>query len=249
MGKYYPGMPDDYNFRQIFDTAVQGTVDSFGNLVLSGSSADAVAVAARPPEYAFYRLPAPQKMRGQTVYVRDIGIDGSYWFSNGVRWAPLHGGRIVLANQTYQVDDATDATTSNIVLMRYTAPPLLFAENSTLVLDAKASWPGSTTQKNLRAYIGTSQWATTNNGGSATILSAKWSGLSLQNRNSAFAQIGEAAGTAGGQAQQAAAFLTTTANTHTGYREITIQANWSTAGAGSNKIILESARLELVWGA
>lgn len=49
MPTYYPGMPKEYTFQQIFNNAVIGDKDANGNLILSTSSAAAVGSASGGP--------------------------------------------------------------------------------------------------------------------------------------------------------------------------------------------------------
>ena len=197
---------------------------------------------------AWRHLPSPYLAIGRSIYVRDVGIGGSVWRSDGTQWVPEHGGLIVLAHQAWQCDAATDATTNERELFSYILPPMLWGANSVLQVSAKASWPGSTTVKNLSLYIDSTRVALTTNGGSASVLSAKWEGLELNARlDNLTSQIGEANDSSGDNARQTVAFNTAAANP-TNYREISIRGSWGTAGAGTNKITLESAMLVLAWG-
>jgi hypothetical protein len=198
--------------------------------------------------YSWNTLPSPYTTNGLTLYVRDVGIGGSVWRSDGTQWVPANGGQIVLAHQAWQCDAATDSTTNEVELFSYILPPLLWGANSTLQVSAKASWPGSSTVKNLSLYLDSTRLALTTNGGNASVVSAKWEGLELNARlDNLSSQIGEANDSSGDNARQTVAFNTSSANP-TSYREISIRGSWGTAGAGSNKITLESAMLILAWG-
>lgn len=196
---------------------------------------------------AWRTLPPPYLAMGRSVYLRDIGIGGSMWRSDGTQWVPSHGGLIVLAHQAWKCDASTDANTNETELFSYILPPMLWGQNSTLLVSAKASWPGSAAVKNLSLYIDSTRVALTSSA-SASVVSAKWEGLEISSRLDNFtSQLAEANGSSGDNAQQTAAFNTAATNP-TSYREISIRGSWGTAGAGSNKITLESAMLALAWG-
>ena len=192
-------------------------------------------------------MPAPYAYAGQSVFVRDVGVAGSMWRSNGTSWAPEQSGVIVLAHQTWPSTDATDAGTTPVRLFSYIVPPLLFAPGSTLIVSAKAKWPGVAVARTLGLYFGAAQFASATSS-SGTCLGTKVEGWEIhagQVDVSVF--LGEAAGTAGDNAVQTAA-LATASTGNDAYREISLRGIWGTAGDGSNVITLESARLELAWG-
>lgn len=191
--------------------------------------------------------PQPYAYQYRQIYFQDVGVNGSLWWSDGTRWIPASGAPIVLATQNYAADDCLDSGTGEVFMFRYTVPPFLMAENFALQLYCKASWPGSTATKNLRAYIGAAQVAVVNSGGSASVLGTRWDGITISNQNNIASQLGEAASVAGATSQQTANNQTATANMAT-YRDVSIRANWSATGTGTNRITLQWARLELVCG-
>jgi hypothetical protein len=118
---------------------------------------------------------------------------------------------------------------------------------STLIVSAKAKWPGLAVSRTLGLYFGSAQFASATSS-SGTCLGTKVEGWEIhagQVDVSVF--LGEAAGTAGDNAVQTAA-LATASTSNDAYREISLRGAWGTASGGSNVITLESARLELAWG-
>lgn len=195
--------------------------------------------------WSWSRLPDARLYAGESLFCRDLGVHGALATSNGVRWGI--GGPIVLSSATYAVDDCTDVNTSDVVMHRCLIPPFLMQDRYSLLVSARAEWPGSTTTKTLKLFISSGQVGLTNNGGSASVLGAKWENMRISNLNGMLNQLGEAGGSAGVWAQQSAAFLTGAANTQT-YFEASIRAAWGTAGAGSNRITLRSCEFVITPG-
>lgn len=197
--------------------------------------------------FSWYNLPEPYAYKGQSVFIRDVGIGGSMWRSTGTRWVPEQSGLVVLAHQTWASTDATDSSTTPVKLFSYIVPPLLFAPGSTLIVSAKAKWPGLSVARTLGLYFGAAQFASATSS-SNTCVGTKVEGWEIhagQTDVSVF--LGEAAATAGDNQVQTAALATVSTGNNT-YREISLRGIWGTADTGSNVITLEYARLELAWG-
>lgn len=195
--------------------------------------------------WSWARLPDPRLYAGVSFFCRDLGVHGAWATSNGVRWGI--SGPIVLSSATYAMDDCTDANTNDVVMHRCFIPPFLMQDRYSLLVSAKAEWPGNTTTKNLKLFISNGQVGLTTNGGNASVLGAKWECMRISNLNGTLTQLGEAGGSAGVWSQQTSAFQTGAANTQT-YFEASIRASWGTAGSGTQKITLRSAEFVITPG-
>lgn len=60
--------------------------------------------------FTFATLPSAPDYAGFRVFVSDIGINGSVWYSNGTRWLPV-GGRVVLYRSTTPITFSTATET------------------------------------------------------------------------------------------------------------------------------------------
>lgn len=198
-------------------------------------------------ESSFYNIPSAFANKGRSIFVRDVGINGSVWRSDGTRWAPVHGDRITLAQQNYACNDCLDSGTTIVPLFHCHVPINLFTENSSIRLSFKSSWTGDAAIKNLGAYLGNTLWWTYTTGVDATNLGFETS-IDLSARNSPSSLIGEPASAAGGSGKQTVAATLITGDNLKAYKEVSVRANFSVAGASTKRIVLESARLEFIYG-
>jgi len=165
------------------------------------------------PIYSWKDLPPPHAYVGDVI-VRDIGVRHSRWTSDGTSWQPSSGSDILLDAQNYDVDFLDDRTTEQVVY-EYVIPPWLIRENWSIEIEAKVTYPAFATAvtRGLRLYLGSAQMGSVNNGGATGIVTSKWHGVAVSNRNSMTSQIGEASGFAGvGGQQSGQAFAVTTAD-------------------------------------
>jgi hypothetical protein len=162
-------------------------------------------------------------------------------------WQPAQGSAIELDAQLFDVT-FTDDKTSEQVLWEYTLPPGLLRENWSIELETKCTFGAFATAvtRGLRLYLGSAQMAGINNGGSTSVVTSKWHGVAVDNRNSFSSQIGEAAGFAGVGAQQSGvSFQTTTADLRSNYRTLQLRGYVLTLGSGTMSNTLHSVRCRL----
>lgn len=43
------------------------------------------------PSYTWTTKPDPANSNLQTIFISDVGVGGSFWYSNGVKWRPVNG--------------------------------------------------------------------------------------------------------------------------------------------------------------
>ena len=148
--------------------------------------------------------------------------------------------------QSFDVAFADDKTSEQVVY-EYHLPPWLLRENWSVEIETKCTFPAFATAvtRGLRLYLGSAQLAAVNNGGSTSVVTTKWHGVSVGNRNSMTSQIGEANGYAGVAAQQSAVpFTTTTADTRK-YTTLQLRGYVLTLGSGSMVNLVHSVVLKL----
>lgn len=62
------------------------------------------------PSYLWTQLPSATGRTGLKVYVTDVGVGGSYWYSDGTRWRAV-GGQVVLKHLNTQPANTASAET------------------------------------------------------------------------------------------------------------------------------------------
>jgi hypothetical protein len=84
-----------------------GVYFAIGNNVVTLNSL--APITTQPSSIAFVTTwaarPSAATYTARTLFVMDVGIGGSYWFSDGVKWRPV-GGRVTLKNLTTEVSNS-----------------------------------------------------------------------------------------------------------------------------------------------
>ena len=89
--------------------------------------------------YTWATKPLPSALTGQ-IYISDIGVGGSYWYSDGSKWRPV-GGRVTLKNT---LTDVTNATVQKVVLDYATLPAGLVSDGDVLAVSFVKERTGGT---------------------------------------------------------------------------------------------------------
>lgn len=89
--------------------------------------------------YTWQTKPAPSALTGQ-IYISDIGIGGSYWYSDGSKWRPV-GGRVTLRNALTVISNSGAA---KVVMDYATLPAGLFADGDLIHIHVVKDRTGGT---------------------------------------------------------------------------------------------------------
>lgn len=130
-----------------------------------------------------FALNAASYNPGQIFHVTDVGVGGSYWYSNGVRWRAVNGA-LWLVNLASDV--AHDGTTSQLKLAEVTIPAGLIQQGDMLEqhisIDATAGGSTASVYTRLGTAGTTADNAVGGTNGTSPILSQPagsnvWAGL------------------------------------------------------------------------
>lgn len=105
---------------------------------------------------------------GYSAYISDVGLGGSIWLSDGVKWRPC-GGRVTLKNLTAEV---TNSGAAKIVLDYATCPTALIYDGDIIEIDYSLEHSGADSNA-TDILIGT---VSTTLGTSTTLINAQPSG-------------------------------------------------------------------------
>lgn len=92
-------------------------------------------------------IPPASSATGEIVYVSNIGVNGSYWLSNGSVWRPVNG-EVTLAQSGASV--SLTGTTTQTVLATYTLPGGLMTTYSQIEITCLWSHTNSANAKTPR---------------------------------------------------------------------------------------------------
>jgi hypothetical protein len=169
--------------------------------MLRGAGASSAQVAALQAQitalesgysttWAVLATMTPSSYTGQKWFVSDVGINGSFWRSNGVTWE-LIGGSVVLSANAVSVN--VTGTTAETAFYTVTIPAGLLGANGRLLLTSKTTITGSTNAKTFRARFGNGLSgdvvATTAQTTAANVTINFFEIPVVENRNSASSQI------------------------------------------------------------
>ena len=90
--------------------------------------------------YTWATKPLPSALTGQ-IYISDIGVGGSYWYSDGSKWRPV-GGRVTLKNTLV---DVTNNGAAKVVMDYATIPAGLVADGDLLTVSCIKERTGGVT--------------------------------------------------------------------------------------------------------
>ena len=124
---------------------------------VNGSPAVPATLAAALVQFAasvctWATLPSASASLQRTVFVTDVGVGGSHWYSDGSRWRPV-GGRVTLKNA---ISSSSNNTTTKTVLDYAVIPAGLWADGDLLEVDfVKERTGGTSDTDNTDVLIGT----------------------------------------------------------------------------------------------
>ena len=151
-----------------------------------------VATPAISPISAWAARPAAIAATGQAVLAPDVGVGGSFWYSNGTAWVPMSNPLVLAHKFSNARMDASVGPSTDVLLDSYTIPAYVLGPSSALRITAAFSFPGSGTASKapqVKAYFGTATYAA----GFTTLLDSRGQfatqksfllTVTLQNRNS-----------------------------------------------------------------
>jgi hypothetical protein len=102
------------------------------------------------PVLTFATLPASYPV-GQPVFVSNIGVGGSAWYSNGTLWKPV-GGQVLLSSLDAAI---TGLTNSEVISHQYLIPAALLQVGDRIEVKTGLSKSGTTDTGALRIRVGT----------------------------------------------------------------------------------------------
>lgn len=133
-----------------------------GNTLLSGSNN--ISGHLTVPTCTWATRPNATNNAGETVFISDVGIQGSYWFTKNNDWFPVNGS-VVLYMTAVQNTAANANSTSQIFILTNTLPARILGSNGVVSLAATCSC-------NISATAKTGVWTF----GGTTMLSGAFSG-------------------------------------------------------------------------
>lgn len=94
---------------------------------------------------------------GVPIFITDVGVGGSEWFSNGTNWYPTNGKVLLAQNSnpvpiTGTLNDQTGPSGTNRVV--FTLPAGIMLANGSLEIETFFSYTNSANAKNLRVRFG-----------------------------------------------------------------------------------------------
>lgn len=135
--------------------------------------------------------PAASASLGQGMWVSDVGVGGSLWFSNGVSWMPVSNPLVLAHKFSNARMDASVGGNADVLLDSHLIPAFLLGLASSLRITAAYSFPGSGTANKapqIRAYFGLGKYAVSSQPlldtrGQFTSQKSFLLNVTLQNRN------------------------------------------------------------------
>ena len=151
-------------------------------------------------------------------------------------------GAVTVLGAKHAATGKTDADITETTLYTLTLPANTMGLNDTLRVTALWSYPNSSTTKNVKIKVGGS----TIFSNSVTTTASLSAQVQISNRSAVNAQIARPTGSASfGTSTSAPLTLT---KDFSSAQDVTVTAQWGTAGSGSNSIALESVLVELLRG-
>jgi hypothetical protein len=135
--------------------------------------------------------PAASASLGQGMWVSDVGVGGSLWFSNGISWMPVSNPLVLAHKFSNARMDASVGANADVLLDSHLIPAFLLGPASSLRITAAFSFPGSGTANKapqIRAYFGVGKYAVSSqplldSRGQFTFQKSFLLNVTLQNRN------------------------------------------------------------------
>ena len=136
--------------------------------------------------------PAAAASLGQGMWVSDVGVGGSFWFSNGSAWTAVSNPLVLAHKFSNARMDASVGANADVLLDSHLIPAFLLGPASSLRITAAYSFPGSGSANKapqIRAYFGVGAYAVSSqplldSRGQFTSQKSFLLNVTLQNRNS-----------------------------------------------------------------
>jgi hypothetical protein len=136
--------------------------------------------------------PAAAASAGQGMWVTDVGVAGSLWFSNGIAWMPVSNPLVLAHKFSNARMDASVGANADVLLDSHLIPAFVLGPTSALRITAAFSFPGSGSAgkaPQIRAYFGVGAYALSSQSlfdslGQFTTQKSFFLNVTLQNRNS-----------------------------------------------------------------
>jgi hypothetical protein len=136
--------------------------------------------------------PAASASVGQGMWVTDIGVAGSLWYSNGKGWTPVSNPLVLAHKFSNARMDASVGANADVLLDSHLIPAFLLGPASSLRITAAYSFPGTGSASKapqIRAYFGVGAYAVSSqplfdSRGQFSTQKTFLLNVTLQNRNS-----------------------------------------------------------------
>ncbi len=125
----------------------------------SPAPASAPAIA---PISAWAARPAAASAAGQGIFVPDVGVSGSVWYSNGTAWVPVSNPLMLAHRFSNAKMDGSVGSNADVLLDSCTIPAYVLGPMSGLRITAAFSFPGGGTANKapqVRAWFGVGTYA------------------------------------------------------------------------------------------
>lgn len=229
----------------VTQSAVSGS-SSAGDFIEIGSNVYSII-----KKVAWANKPDPGPASGTQIFVTDIGLYGSYWVSDGLRWNPTSEITLFKALNTtvsgeVNVLRKTDSDTTESVLAQYLLPGGVMTDSSTLRIEPVWTFSSGSSTKTLRVRFGSSFGMNKVRGGSGAETQTLFAPLiDIINRRSYNTQIIPYIETSLYTNASTGNIGTSNVNT---VNDVNIQVSgqWGTAGDGSKEITLRSVIIRLI---
>ena len=147
-----------------------------GLVALQGCGGGSTAVAAPVPApspgptptpaiasiSAWAARPAASSAAGQGIFVPDVGVSGSVWYSNGTAWVPVANPLMLAHRFSNAKMDGSVGSNADVLLDSCTIPAYVLGPMSGLRITAAFSFPGTGTANKapqVRAWFGVGTYA------------------------------------------------------------------------------------------
>ena len=179
-----------------------------GLVALQGCGGGATAVAAPAPApspapspapapaiaaiSAWAARPAASSAAGQGMFVPDVGVSGSVWYSNGTAWVPVANPLMLAHRFSNAKMDGSVGSNADVLLDSCTIPAYVLGPMSGLRITAAFSFPGTGSANKapqVRAWFGVGTYASSatpllDSQGQFFTQKSLLLNVTLQNRNS-----------------------------------------------------------------
>lgn len=101
--------------------------------------------------FLFKNIPAATNLQGKTIYISDVGQDGSFWSSNGTYWNPI-GGEYILKSEPTEI--TSNGSNVESVLSQVFIPAGLFITGDVIEVDLYLEKSGTVDTSTVRIRVG-----------------------------------------------------------------------------------------------